>query len=45
MKQLLILIYNQFNQFILVIRDMLQSVETEQQTHLEQLSKMEEQTK
>jgi len=35
----------QFNQFMLVIKDMLQRVETEQQSHLDQLSKMEEQTK
>ena len=30
---------------MMVVRTMLQNVETEQQTHLEQLSKMEEQTK
>jgi SCY1-like protein 2 len=35
----------QFNQFMVVIRDMLQCVETEQLTHLEQLSQMEEQTR
>ena len=35
----------QFNQFMKVIREMLQAIETEQQAHLEQLSKMEEQTK
>ena len=35
----------QFNQFMLVIREMLKAVEVEQQSHLEQLSKMEEQTK
>jgi len=35
----------QFNQFMLVIKDMLQRVETDQQSHLDQLSKMEEQTK
>ncbi|CAI8027855.1 SCY1-like protein 2, partial [Geodia barretti] len=35
----------QFKQFMVVIRDMLQSVETEQLTQLEQLSQMEEQTR
>ena len=35
----------QFKQFMLVVREMLQCVEMEQQTHLEQLSKMEEQTR
>ncbi|XP_064400390.1 SCY1-like protein 2 isoform X2 [Halichondria panicea] len=35
----------QFNQFVLVIREMLVKVETEHQTYLDHLSKMEEQTK
>ena len=34
----------QFNQFMAVIREMLKQLETEQQAHLKQLSKMEEQT-
>ena len=35
----------QFDQFMKVIREMLHKVEVEQQAHLDQLSKMEEQTK
>ena len=35
----------QFNQFMVVIREMLDKVESDHQTYLEQLSKMEEQTK
>ncbi len=36
---------DQFNQFMKVIGEMLKKVEVEQKAHLEQLSKMEEQTK
>ena len=35
----------QFTQYMAVIREMLKQMETEQQAHLTQLSKMEEQTK
>ncbi|XP_019850121.1 PREDICTED: SCY1-like protein 2 isoform X2 [Amphimedon queenslandica] len=35
----------QFNQFMMVIKEMLKKIESDQRVHLEQLAKMEEQTK
>lgn len=36
--------HSQFNQFMMVVKEMLKQVESEQQQHLKQLSRMEEQT-